>query len=365
MQLYSDDDKAALSGGAYSWDYGVDVLDDAGTVIDTLDDGLSACTVKHDSYAQVHRTLELETTKAVDWGRVWLRPWQSVTNVSTGYTTPKYHMGAFRAERPKLPMGATPLKYHVTGSDRLSLLLRIVGDSVVSPTGANVRQRIVDLIAASGVPGVVFASTDVASVTLSQALVWIMDAADPDTFLQVINDHGAAAAIRGLYMDGDGNFRLEPYTAPQRRPETWLFDLTDAGSNIVATDRTSTTSQDSGVNYWTFIRQGMATQPTEGAGIYTVDRVGGALPVRKVVQLSAVDQASLEAQGDQIVQTDTTVTQSIDLSMGPLPILEHFDVVGYIDPQFAGAARQHCQIAQWSGDLKAGRYTARLEIPSV
>jgi hypothetical protein len=64
--------------------------------------------------------------------------------------------------------------------------------------------------------------------------------------LQVINDHAAAAAIRGLFMDGDGNFRLEPYAAPQQRAESWLFDLTHAGSTIVATDRTSTTSHDSG-----------------------------------------------------------------------------------------------------------------------
>lgn len=362
MQQVTDQEKAILTGVAYRADYGCDVLNDAGTVTDTLDADLVTCRVLHMAHSQVHRTIELDVQRELDWSIVWLRPWQSVSDVD-GNSTRQYHLGVFRPEVPELPMGASPLTWHVTGSDRLSLLMRAICDNRWSEAGAIAQTEIRSTITESGVPGGVLAATDVASAALTTRLAWVLDPNSPTTFLRRVNDLAAATGIRGVYMDGDGRFRLEAYRTIDARAALWTFDLTDVVTNIVAVDRTATTSARNPVNWWRFVAQNWPTYPTEGDGQYTVDLTGGAPRYGTTASVSAAGQASLQAQGDQMVATDQGRTRTVAYKTGPFPIFEHFDVVDVIDPELDGGARTHCQVSQWSCDLAARTTDFTVEVP--
>lgn len=361
MQEVTDAERAILTGVAYGATYGCDVLDDSGAVTGTLDDDLVSCTVAHNAYAQVHRTVELDVQRELDWPNVWLRPWQSVHDAA-GNSTRRYPLGVFRPETPEVPLGVRPKTWRVTGSDRLSLLTRAIGDNRWAEVGAVVQAAILAAIAESGVPGDVVASSDVASQTLSTRLAWVLDPSAPTTYLRWINDLCAAAGIRAVYMDGDGRFRLDMYAKPAARPATWTFDLTDKATNIVAQNRTASTSARNTVNWWRFLADNWPTFPVEGDGQYTVDLSGTAMKNRKITSLSAANQASLTSQGDQTVATDQGRTRTVEISMGPFPIFEHFDVVDYRDPDLSGDLL-HGQVSQWSCDLKARTTTATLEVP--
>ena len=364
MQQFTDAEKAILTGVAYSADFGCDVLDDAGNVTDTLDSDLVGCTVTHAAHAQVHRTVEVDVQRQLDWQHVWLRPWQTVSDAD-GNSTRAYHLGVFRPEVPELPMGSTPVTWHVLGSDRLSLLLAPICDNRWSEAAAVAQTEIRNVITESGVPGGILAATDTASAALSTRLAWVLDPGAPTTFLRRINDLAEATGIRGVFMDGDGRFRLEVYRTPDQRAATWLFDLTDTTTNIIAVDRTATTSARNPVNWWRFVAQNWPTYPVEGNGQYTVDLTGGGTRYGKPVSLSAADQASLQAQGDQTVAADQGRTRTVDYKTGPFPIFEHFDIVDVIDPELDAGARTHAQVSQWSCDLAARTTTFTVEVPLV
>ena len=360
MQAYTADDYRALTSRAPTVDFGCDILDDTGQVIGDLTSDLLDCEVQHSSYADVHRTAIIRTTRELDWPRVWLRPWQSVTGDGA---TARFDVGVFRPAVPELPMGSLPLIYEVTCADKLSVLQSEIGDTRVSTAGARVLTEVQRAIFESGVFGSALTSSESVDSLLNRDLVWILSLQAPQTYLRWVNDLLSTIAYRAVHMSSQGDFVLEKYRSPSERLPEWTFDLTDPDTNIVEQQRSATTYGWTTTNWWRFVRKGMKSRPIEGNGIYTVDRSYGALQVREVIGVDAASQDSLVSYGDQKVERDQSAERTVAITVGPMPILGHFDLVTYIDPDLGGRALT-CQMRSWHTNLATGKTDIVLETSS-
>ena len=379
MLALSEDDKKIITAVGVEIGFGCDVLDDAGTVTETLDGGIPTRdkvtgritsvpdgaeivggTVRHGAYDPVHGTCELTITKALDWQHVWLRPWQSVTALGR---TVKAPLGVFRPTMPELPMGSEPLIFTVSGADRLSLLQDSMDDSQVSPAAVSVLAEVTRAITAAQVPGRILADSTAASTLLTYDMVWALDASDPDSYLRWINDLLGSVAYRALWADLSGDFRVEQYRPPEQRPASWLFDLTDPATDIMRVARTSRTDGWTPYNAWRFVRQNLPYEPTIGDGIYEIPPPTGERPVWRIADLAAADQASLVAQGDQMADTDRRAIQTVEYKAVGFVGGEHFDVYDVVDPQLRAGEKQHMQCRASVVDLPSGEVTLTLEVP--
>lgn len=213
--------------------------------------------------------------------------------------------------------------------------------------------RTVIELAGGGAP-VLFDGTQQVAV-LDGPMVWaIADGTEP-TWLDIANDLLDAVGYESLWMDADGNYRSQPWQDPLVRPVGWTFDVGDVSTNLVGPDRTEDADVWSAPNRWKFVRRGMGVQPVDGDGIYVVNNLNRGPSSqasigkvrRKTVFLDAVDQSSLEAQGDKIVAQDTAVTRTVTLEVDPLPIAGHLDVVQYVDGDTAAKA----EVISWQVNL--------------
>lgn len=213
--------------------------------------------------------------------------------------------------------------------------------------------RTVIELAGGGAP-VLFDGTQQVAV-LDGPMVWaIADGVEP-TWLEIINDLLDAIGYEALWVDADGNYRSQPWQDPLVRPVDWTFDVADPRTSLVGPDRTEDADVWSAPNRWKFVRRGMAVQPVDGDGIYVVDNVNRGPSSQQSIgkvrttlrYLDAVDQASLEAQGDKIVAQDTAVTRTITIDVDPLPIAGHLDVVQYVDEDLAAKA----EVVSWQVNL--------------
>ena len=110
----------------------------------------------------------------------------------------------------------------------------------------------------------------------------------------------------------------------------------------------------------------MSVQPVEGDGIYTVNNLatGPASQASlgrvrtKTVFVDAVDQAALVAQVDRIVAEDTAAARTVTLSVDPLPIAGHLDVVRYVDGPDAAVA----EVTSWEIPLDGSQGRWVLEV---
>ena len=118
----------------------------------------------------------------------------------------------------------------------------------------------------------------------------------------------------------------------------WAYSA-DSATTTVGETRTQTADYWGVPNRWVFVRNGTTTVPTEGAGVYTVENVtdgetsqtGRGRVINRVEFLDAVDQAALEAQGDEIVAADRRVVSTISMQVAPNPEHWHDDRVTYVD----------------------------------
>lgn len=332
MDAYTPTEYAILTARHVTVGYGADLLNEQDQVIDDLSPDLVGGVVERNNYASVHGTCDLELLRALPWTTVRVRPWQEV-QAAAG--TVRRNLGVYVLTTPDVALSDDDTTvYEVQGYDKLHLLQHEVGDTYVVAAGTGyldaARQAIVDA-GVTGLPAL-FDGTASASV-LADPFVWVLDTSEPVTWLRVVNDLLAAIGYRGLWVDHDGRFRSEPYQSPAVRPPEWTFDLADPRTNIVAPARTLTVDEFERINYWRFVRDGMTTQPTEGNGLYTVDRSEGAPRRPRVVQVQAADQSALQSIGDAEVDAASRRTRLLDAACGPLPILGHFDVSTWIDPE--------------------------------
>ena len=271
--------------------------------------------------------------------------------VSDGVTTARFNLGVYVLTTPDTRRGENPATWEADGYDLLHLLQDGPGDTYVVTAGTTYLTAVQNVVTASGIGATLRLDGTGQSTAVPDARVWCLTEGGP-SWLRIINDLLAEIGYRGIWANADGELRSEPYMAPASRAVEWTLDTGDAATNIVGEDRTESADVWKAPNWWRFVRKGMTTKPTEGAGLYTVQNVNDGptsqtslgRTVRKVVYLDAADQATLVAQGDQIVATDRQVTRTFDLSLDPLPAMGHFDIFQLVD---GGTARK-CVAHSWT-----------------
>lgn len=324
-----------------------DLLDDQDRPVETVE--LGSVSVERSMYASVHGTCDLTLYRDLDWGRDRVRIWQTVDGV-------RFPRGVFILTTPERKAGEFPQGRSVVGYDKMWLLQREIGDTYVISAGVSYLDAIRGVLADAGVFGVVHLDGTRQETLLADPAVWLLTD-QPAKWIRAVNDLLAMIGYRGMWVDATGRFRSQPYRPPSEVGPVWTFDLSDFKSDIVYQDRTVSEDVWDAPNWWRFVRR-QAVKPVEGAGIYTVDRVGTDLPRRKTVYLDAADQGGLVAQGDATVSEDTSNVKILQLRTGPLPIAGHFDVMDVKDFETVVGK---VQVRRWSDDLLEGSMSWDLE----
>lgn len=307
-------------------------------------------TVQRDNFADIHGTCTLNLDQALNWGVDLVRPYMLLSSPAVG--TARFNLGCYLATSPTQQLVSTPT-YSVTGYDALVFLQVPIGATYTVPTGSNVLASVQQVITTAGFPwkGSLIADQTKRDAVTQNDMVWPLASDTISTYLGVINDLLATITYRGLWCDQDGNYRADPYTAPGQRSSEFTLIAGDtqpgrqldpdwASSQIVApSDRTRTRDTWNAPNWWLFIQDNLDFTPVEGGGQYTPTPPPGPLSeaaigrrIAKVVYLQATSQDDLVKQGDAIVAADTSIAETLHFQTFPLPIVGHFDVVTYTDP---------------------------------
>lgn len=338
MTPWDDVDFELLTARNVACDFGVDVLNEDDELVEPLTgdpDGRTGVVVggqvERVNHRAVHASLELELLRVLP-PMTRVRPWQTLT---AGALSRTYPLGVFVVTTiPDQQLGETPATVSHEGYDKLHLLQHSVGDTYVVAAGTGfldaVRQAILD----AGVTGLdPLLAGDAEAKTLTEPFVWVLDPSDQASWIRVINDLLAAVGYRGLWVDHVGRFRSEPYQTPSVRPVEWTWDLTQPRTSIVLPERTLSYDERKRTNFWRGFIDGYPTQPVDGDGRHTIDESAGGTQHRRIESVTAADQASLVAQVKAMRDADTRTSRHVEISCGPFPVLGHFDVTQYVDPE--------------------------------
>lgn len=162
----------------------------------------------------------------IDWTKTRVRP---VLNIDGMDPIP---LGVFIAHIPTDDWTDGSVSRELELLDRTTVLNEDSVDSTYSiPKGTNVVNKVVELIQSTGEsPGSVTPS----SVVTANDMTW-----DPTTSkLTIVNDMLDAAGFFALWADTNGQFRVEPYQPPKKRPV--IRELLDDARSIYLPDMTIT-----------------------------------------------------------------------------------------------------------------------------
>ena len=342
---------------------GLELLDSTNAVVSDISSLLAGGTVERQNYANVHGLCKLDIEGALAWGKDRVRPYMTLAN--NGISA-RFNLGVFVLTTPDAVRGESPIIYSVSGFDLLFLLQAGPCDTYVVTAGTTYLAAVQAVLTASGVGASLQLDGTLQSTTLPDSMVWALAPGTDVSWLRIINDLLAAINYRGLWADENGTFRSAPYLAPASRPIEWTFDTSDKTTNIVGETRTLASDVWGSHNWWRFVRTPMTVQPVEGAGIYTVTNASNGRTsvsalgrtVRAPIQfLAAADQASLVAQGDRFVASEQSISRTFTISVDPLPIAGHFDIVQFNDD----GDSDRCQVTSWVIDLSGAQAQWTLE----
>lgn len=332
--------------------WGVDLLDMDGVFVRPLLT-VGEYTVQWNGYADVHRQVDLTIAEELDWMHVRVRPFFALSGA-------RFPLGVFGLARPENPASGV---YRVHGTDKMTVLQRIIGDTYVvapsepgAPTFYTTAVR--QLIADAGISGTTAIQSDADAVECADGLFWVLDPQAPDTYLRAANDALAMIAYRGLWMDSEGVPTSVPYVAPTSRAAEWVFDCDDVASNVVFPDPSVVIDNWVSTTAWRMLRNGVVG-PAEGSGMYTVGDWDAAGAIRALFTVDAASQGSLVSQGDQQVRTDSAATKLVNFSCAAMPF-DHFDVARFRSKALALDAK--AQVRQWKAMFPAGRCDVTAEV---
>ncbi len=352
-----------LTGPRVEVSAGLELLDSANVLVEDITNDLLSGQVDRQNFSDVHGTCNLVISRELAWGKDRVRPYMTLTD---GGILARFNLGVFVLTTPDSKRGETPVSFDVAGFDLIHLLQAGPADTYMVAAGVTYLTAVQAVLTASGVGSTVQLDGTLQATTLPNPMVWALTPDAPASWLRIINDLLAAINYRGLWVNENGVFRSGPYQDPSVRAVEWVFDTADLTTNLVGQDRTLASDVWAARNWWRFVRKDATAQPTEGAGMYTVTNPStgrtsvAALgrTVRAAVQyLAAADQASLVAQGDRIVSHNQAASRTFEITVDPLPIAGHFDVVTLSD---AGDTDK-CQVSSWSLPLDGspGRWTLK------
>lgn len=390
-QLTPDQVRHLLIGAAgVHYDRGLEVLDASLNVLADISDDFQGGTVTRSMNATVHGSCALlvrDGAYDVHYGTQLLRPYMTI---SDGELTARFNAGVYRVAEPSVDYTTDPATAAFTGSDRLALLDRPIGDAYTIGKGTPYLSAARQAIDAAGLDAttVRFDGT-AAGAVLPADKSWplLADTSAPGaaaaalpvdvssdstggqtTWLRIVNELLAAINYRGLWADQDGVLRSGPYQPPSARTVEFDFNFDDAKVTVIDPGRARNVDQSAPVNKWIFQQSnlidaaGNPIEPTEGAGQYTrtnqnfgptsVNAQGGLVwPV--VVQLDAADQATLVALGDAQVNAALTAAATLSVTTGPFPAAWHLDIYTYADERMNGETVIKVQGTEWTLDLGA------------
>lgn len=343
-----------LTGPAVQVTSGLELLDATNLLVEDMSADLESGSLSRSNYATIHGTATFNVSRALAWGRDRVRPYMILTDAGV---TARWNLGVYVMSTPHRVIAETPGVYQVTGSDLLYLLDSPIGDTYVVTSGTGYLAAVRSAINAAGGGTRVLLDGTAEAKTLPADMVWPLTQSTLSTWLDVINKLLKAVGYRGIWCDWDGNYTSEPYQNPTVRAPEFTFDADDADASIVGASRTVTNDLWQAPNWWRFIASTWPTTPAEGSGQYTVQNASDGpssqasigRTVRKVVFVTAADQASLQALGDQTVSTDKRVAELITATLSPSPMQWHMDVAEYVDTAAGGSVKVLTH--QWTLDL--------------
>jgi hypothetical protein len=336
-------------------DYGVELLTPALALVADISADVAGGTVRRDNLANVHGTVDLTITRALAWGAARVRPYQLMSSATAGVSGVRFNLGVFLVTTPSTPLAETPITYSITGFDQIYLLQAPINDSYFIASGSNVLTAVKAALTSAGIVAPVLLDSSASAAVLASDLVFPLTSSESPTWIVVVNKLLASITYWGIWVDQDGAFRSGPYLVPASRPSEWTLTVGSLTTGIVSSDRTVVNDLWSAPNRWVFIRNGLPSAPTAGAGSYTVDNVSvglssqtsvGRVVPAPAVFLDAVDQANLQAQGDAIVAAAKRTTEVITCKLSPFPIAGHFDILTYSDAALGADRKVQCR--SWS-----------------
>lgn len=331
------------SDSAIQITYGADALDsDFGEVADISEYVGSGGSIKSDITASIQRTCSLNIDADVtDTGWSYLsgfvRPFMSLRDMATGDEA-KFHLGVYTLTTPQRVLGTVPATLAFSGYDLIYLLKQPIGDSYEVASGSDPAQAAADAISAA-VPGAVVYTTP-SETTLSQQMSWPFDASQPTTYLEVIEKLLASIGYRGVWVDWDGNFRVEPFLDMQEAPFEWTFDLT-AEANIISDARQQDIDLFDVANWFRFVMADLPDLPVEGQSQFTYEDASPSNPgstmnrgrtIRHIESVTANSYDDLLDYAQRVIAATLAPGETFTVTSQPFPLAWHLDLIQYLDP---------------------------------
>jgi hypothetical protein len=371
-------------------DFGLELLSSADwSVVDDLaapdPDGTpgalltAGAAIDRDMTATIHGTCTFATEQALTWGADMVRPYMLLSSPEVPGPV-RFNLGVYLVTSPDVPLVEGGF-YTVTGYDRLYLLAKPIGYTYQVPAGTNVFAAVrAAVLAGCGDSGVNLDSTKGDAVTAVD-ITLVQDSTTSPTWLDLVNQLLASIGYLALWADENGIFRSSPATLPALRSVEFILGAGDTPQvefldrkwfyHTVVSPLNRTMTRDTwGVpNQWRFIQNGLDFAPVEGQGQYTVNDLSGTptsqtvvgRTVLKVVYLDAVDQDSLQTQGDLIVDADKSISETFVINTVPLPIAGHMDILQYMDPNLPGDPVRKVMATRWTLPLDGSDMTWNLQ----
>lgn len=359
--LTADQVTRLLSGPTVRVQAGLDLLDQQLRMVDDLSADLVDGSVSRNNDATIHGTARLQLAVELDWATALLRPYLVLDN---GVVTARFNLGVYIPTTPERAYADTPATFDVSCYDRLYLLRRQAGRSYSVAAGGGVLAAVRQVIADAGLSGLLLDGT-AEGETLPRARTWPLlapadgtesaEPTEPATWLRVVNDLLGQVSYRGVWADWEGQFRGQRYDQPSTRGVEWVLD--EGAATIQGEDRTLVADDWARPNRWVFVQSNRpegSPEPTEGDGVYTVDRSANdprGLVWSSQVSYDVTSQAALVSLGDRRVTSDLLVSRQWQLrGLGPLPLLWHYDVLSLT----VDGVERRVQAAEWSMSLRSG-----------
>lgn len=327
--------------------YGADALDENFAQVADISAYVSGgSTITSSVTATVQRTCTLNIdADVVDTGWSYLsgfvRPFMRITDVASGFAA-VFRLGVYTLPTPGRELGTTPATLAFSGYDLIYLLRQPIGDSYEVPAGSDPAAAAAAVIGLA-IPGVTVLTTASGS-TLPTQMTWPFDASAPTTFLDVVNALLASIGYRQVWVDWEGQFRIEPFIDLQGVSAEWTFDYS-ADDNIIAASHTQDVDIYDVPNYWRFVMADLPDLPVEGVSQFTWTDSSPANPgstvnrgrlVRHIESVTAADFPALLSYAQRTIVANLAPGETFTVSTAPFPLAWHMDVIDYKDPALSG-----------------------------
>jgi hypothetical protein len=330
------------SHSAIQFNYGAEALDgDFGLVADISDYMGEGSSITCDVTQTVHRTCTLNIDSDVtDTGWSYLsgfvKPYMTITDVATGVAA-RFDLGVYTLTTPQRDMSTSPASLAFQGYDLCYLLRQEVGDSYEVASGTDPAQAAADVIGLA-IPEVTVIVTPSGS-TLPTQLTWPFDPSQPTTYLDIVDVLLASIGYRQVWVDWEGQFRVEPFIDLQDETFEWTFDR-QADDSIVAEQMTQNVDVYDVPNWFRFVMADQTATPVEGTSQFTWIDSSPLNPgstynrgrtIRYIEAVTANTYDDLTNYAQRKIVDLLSPGEQFAATTQPFPLAWHLDVIQFLD----------------------------------